>query len=72
MKAKILGGYSFQSKNGNKCYSITVEDSRTDAIGTCCKNLMAVKLPSPLDEMLNKTYLIDTNGNFASDFYLLK
>lgn len=72
MKAKILGGYSFTSKQGNKCYSITLQDNRDNSIGLCCKNVMAVKLPDTLENMIDKTYLIDTNGNFASDFYLLK
>lgn len=72
MKAKILGGYSFKSKKGNDCFNLTVEDKRDGAIGLTTTNLMAVKLPDDLKNMVDKTYLIDTNGNFASDFYLLK
>lgn len=72
MKAKILGGYSFTSKTGNKCYNLTVQDNRENSVGLITRNLMAVKLPDTLENMVDKTYLIDTNGNFGSDFYLLK
>lgn len=72
LKATVLGGYAFTSKKGTTCYKLTVSDEPESSVGTCCKNLMAVKLPCDLKDMVGKIYLIDTNGDFASDFYQLK
>lgn len=79
MKTKILGGYSFQSKNGKNLTNLTCVDERQNADGVCAINLMALtdSLPGSVKDMLNKNYLIDIrygqNGSmFAQSFYEVK
>lgn len=79
MKTKILGGYSFQSKNGKNLTNLTCLDERQAAEGVCAINLMTMSdlLPVPLKDMVNKSYLIDVrygqNGSmFAQSFYEVK
>lgn len=79
MKTKILGGYSFQSKNGKNLTNLTCVDERQNADGVCAINLMAMtdSLPVPVKDMINKNYLIDVrygqNGSmFAQNFYEVK
>lgn len=79
MKTKILGGYSFQSKNGKNLTNLTCVDDRQNSDGVCAINLMAMtdSLPFPLKDMVNKNFLIDVrygqNGSmFAQNFYEVK
>lgn len=74
MKAKILGCYTFQSKAGKDLVNLSVTDERLNCFGVCTKNILspAEVLPASPKDMINKTYLIDTNNNFASGFYELK
>ena len=74
MKGKILGGYSFTSKKGSVLVNLTIQEDRVDCVGTCCTNVMANKssLPGEIKDLLNKSFIIDQNGSFASAFYEVK
>lgn len=79
MKTKILGAYSFKSKNGKDLTNLTVQDDRLNCFGICSVNLMCMteSLPCDLKDMINKNYFIDVrygqNGSmFAQSFYEVK
>lgn len=79
MKTKVLGGISFKSKNGKDLVTITCQDNdRLNSIGIVTRNIMAFKetLPCELKDMINKTYVIDTDTNngtsFAKEFFEIK
>ena len=58
MKTKILGAYSFESKNGKKLVNLSVTDDRINAYGVTSVNLMAMA-----DSFLisNNNFLIRNN-----------
>ena len=68
MKGKILGFNTFTSKKGAELVNFTVVDSSVvNGSGVCCTNLLGYKKDFPdLANMLNKTYVIDTNNGFCS------
>lgn len=74
MVATILGGYPFTSKTGKSCYSVTCEIKRDNAVGITASSYMCLseRLPEPLDKMIGKKYICDTNQSFISDFYEVK
>lgn len=74
MKAKIIGGYRFRTKNDKEAWSLTVVPEvgpNSKNIGVVARNLMTMD-NLDLPAMLNKTYIIDTSNNFANSFYLVE
>lgn len=78
MKSKVLGGYSFKSKNGKDLVVLTLEDSKLNSVGIVSTNVMAFaeSLPSEVSKMLQKTYVIDVDASsgtpFAKEFFEIK
>ena len=78
MKCKILGAYSFKSKNDKSLTNLSVTEERQNCVGTCTTNVLSLSdnLPESVDKMVGKEYIIDcryTNGSaFASAFYPVK
>lgn len=77
MKAKVLGGFEFKSKNGKDLVNLSVQDlDRLNSIGIVASSVLCMKDSIPggsLKDMLNKTYIIDVERNngsaFAKSFY---
>lgn len=78
MQGKILGGYNFQSKTGKSLTNLSLVEDRLNGVGTCTTNIMTLtdNLPDKLDNMVNKTYIIDcrfgSGTPFAQAFYPMK
>lgn len=79
MKAKVLGGVFFKSKNGKDLVTITCQDNdRLNSVGIVTRNIMAFKesLPCELKDMINKIYVIDTDTKdgttYAKEFFEIK
>lgn len=79
MRGKIIGAYGFDSKAKEGKPSrpwvrlFIQQDMPEGGYGVCVENLLVSpeRLPTTLKEMVNKTWQISTNNNFASDFYLI-
>ena len=72
MKGKILGYSQFESKKGAKLINFTIVDSSVvNGCGTCCTNVLGFSkdFPDPAN-MLNKTFFLDVNNNFASGSFV--
>lgn len=76
MKCTILGGFSFTSQKGNQMFNVTVDNARKSdqILGTVHENyyINPSDMPCSLKDMIGKTYQVDKNSRFLSDFYEVK
>lgn len=76
MKCTILGGFKFTSQKGNEMFNLTVDNARKSdtVIGSVYENYYVnpSDMPSDLKNIIGKTYQVDKNSRFLSDFYEVK
>ena len=76
MRCTILGGFKFTSQKGNDMYNLTVDNARKSdsVVGQVYENYYVnpSDMPCDLKGLIGKTYQVDKNSRFLSDFYEVK
>lgn len=75
MKGQLIGANVFTSKKDSSQWcNLFFKVELPNSIGLTTRQLMCKldRLPCNLEKMIDKTYFVDCQNNFASDFFEVK